>query len=169
MTYYAVKNRFSQEILITWENSPAIMLNEKSKIKVVYTVWSFLIPRALWALITELSNLCIWKHARWLYLEDPQASQIQHIHVWTQPFSFFTPKYVSSCILFLSVNGTTIHPATAAKILSLSHSWSPTLNQWLYSAMHLAKTSQFYPLFVCFPPLLWKLFQSFTCTISGTL
>lgn len=50
-------------------------------------------------------------------------------------FSFFTPKYASSCILFLSVNGTTIHPATAAKILSLSHSWSPTLNQRLYSAI----------------------------------
>lgn len=88
MMYYAVKNRFSQEILITWENSPAIMLNEKSKIKVAYTVWSCLIPRALWALITELSNLCIWKHARWFYLEDTQASQIQHVREWTQPFFF---------------------------------------------------------------------------------
>lgn len=64
-------------------------------------------------------------------------------------FSFFTPKYVSSCILFLSVNGTTIHPATAAKILSLSHSCSPTLNQWLCPAKHLAKISQSYPLFAC--------------------
>lgn len=72
-------------------------------------------------------------------------------------FSFFTRKYVSSYILFLSDNGITIHPATAAKILSLSHSWSPMLNQWLYPAMHLAKISQFYPLFACFPPLLWKL------------
>lgn len=37
-------------------------------------------------------------------------------------FSFFTPKYIPSCILSLSLTGTTIRPATPAKILSLSHS-----------------------------------------------
>ena len=37
-------------------------------------------------------------------------------------FSFFTPKYIPSCIFSLSVNGTTIRPATPDKILSLSHS-----------------------------------------------
>ena len=37
-------------------------------------------------------------------------------------FSFFTPKYVSSCILFLSVNGTTIHPAVIVLDSSLPKS-----------------------------------------------
>lgn len=51
MMYYAVKKQFSQEILITWEKiPPAIMLNEKSKIKVVYTVWSYSYPE-----LSELS------------------------------------------------------------------------------------------------------------------
>lgn len=121
------------------------MLNEKSKIKVVYTVWSYSYP--------ELSEPDNWAF-KFMHLKACQMillGRSTSISNTTRPWMNSTFFFLHSQICFffhplLSDNGITIHPATAAKILSLSHSWSPMLNQWLYPAMHLAKISQFYPL-----------------------
>lgn len=148
MMYYAVKNNFHEICMRKFLYN----VKWKEQLKVVYTVWSYLIHE-LSKLITELSNLYIWKHARWFYLEDPQASQplikmneLNLFFLHSQICFFFHP-------LPPQIMASTIHPATAAKILSLSHSWSPMLNQWLYPA--LSNQNLQFPL-ACFPPLLTR-------------
>lgn len=126
-----------------------MMLNEKSKIKVVYKVWSSLIP---W--FSCASNLCIWKPARCLHLEDPQTSQIQHVRVWTQYF-FFLHSQIHSFLYLVPLTYWYHHPPSypsqnpeplplPGHLCSISGHILPE---------YLAKIAQLYPLFAGFPPL----------------
>lgn len=105
------------------------------------------IPRALWALITELSNLCIWKHARWFTLEDPRSIQNT-----TRPWMNST--------FFLSLPNMFLLPSSSSQIMASPSTQPQQPKSW-------ASPTPGHPRSIssCTLPCTWQKFHSSTLSL----